>query len=65
MTAGQNQINELTQCSRRNCLRIMGMKEEINENTDQLIIDMASNNLDIQQTDMFFPLDCHVYCFLL
>lgn len=45
-----HQINELEQYSRRNCLRISGVKEENNESCNQLIMDIAKTKLDTNIT---------------
>lgn len=41
--------NELEQCSRRSYVRIFGVKEEKNENTDDIIISVAKKmNVDLR-----------------
>lgn len=48
-------INHLEQYSRRNCLRVFGIEELPNENTDDAITSLASNylgfNLDVSEID--------------
>lgn len=38
----EKQLDQAEQYSRRNCLRISGLKEEVNEDTDKLVMDIAS-----------------------
>lgn len=40
--------NEMEQYSRRNCLRITGLKETADENTDDLIIKLSYDKLEVQ-----------------
>ena len=48
-TALEAQADQAEQYSRRNCLRISGMKEEINESTDDIVMKIASDiGSDIQ-----------------
>ncbi|MCG8047964.1 MAG: hypothetical protein N0E48_20485, partial [Candidatus Thiodiazotropha endolucinida] len=46
-------IDDLEQYSRRACLRISGIKEEVNENTDQLVLDLATKlKIDLDPNDI-------------
>ena len=40
----ESQVNQAEQYSRRNCLRISGIQESSNENTDEIVLKMASDN---------------------
>ncbi|PIK48639.1 hypothetical protein BSL78_14491 [Apostichopus japonicus] len=42
-----NQLNQLEQYSRRNCIRVFGVEEKPNENTDVLMMDLASQHLGL------------------
>ena len=41
-------VNDAEQYSRRNCVRVYGISENSKEDTDQVMIDLASNKLDIK-----------------
>ena len=47
-------VNSLEQYSRRNCLRIFGVVESDGENTSELVMELARNNLqvNIEQSDI-------------
>lgn len=47
MIKARHHINELEQYSRRNCLRISGVKEETNEECSHLVQNIACQNLGI------------------
>ncbi|MEW8548099.1 MAG: hypothetical protein AB2693_31740 [Candidatus Thiodiazotropha sp.] len=49
----EKQIEQTEQYSRRNCLRISGLKEEVNEDTDTLVMNIATTiGSEIQITDI-------------
>ena len=49
----QSRINDAEQYSRRNCVRIYGIAEKPNENTDALTLELASDmELDIRSEDI-------------
>lgn len=43
----QNKSNESEQYSRRNCLRLFGVEEHVGENTDDVVMRIAKDNLGI------------------
>ena len=40
----QNEVNDMEQYSRRNIIRIFGVKEVVNENTDDHVLRIANNS---------------------
>ena len=48
VTALEEKTDDLEQYSRRNTVRIRGIPEALNENTDGLVKDMAARKLDVQ-----------------
>ena len=50
ITKAHDQINELEQYSRRNCVRITGVKEENHESCSQLVTNIATRKLETEIT---------------
>ena len=46
----ERQLNDLEQYTRRNSIRIFGVKEQANEDTDQIAVDIANKKLGFQLT---------------
>ena len=47
----EKRVDQAEQYSRRNCLRISGISEEVNENTDNIVMSLASDiGSDVQQS---------------
>ena len=53
ITELENKIDDLEQYQRRQCLRIFGVEEETNENTDEIAVELAANiGVDLQVADI-------------
>ena len=48
MSKLKRDVNDAEQYSRRNCVRVYGISENSKEDTDQVMIDLASDKLDIK-----------------
>ena len=46
----EKQLNDLEQYTRRNSIRIFGIREQSNEDTDQIVVDLANEKLGFQLT---------------
>ena len=52
----EESIDQQGQYSRRNCFLIHGMEENSNEDTDKLVLNIISNDLEIDLTEA--AIDC-------
>ena len=50
ITELEQKVDNIEQYMRRDCLTVTGIKESLNENTDELIIDMAKSKLNVELT---------------